>query len=43
MIVDLKFLEEVADRKKYTFTTGMSDYNIIDEAVTYLKKIVPMN
>ncbi len=39
MIVDLKFLEEVADRKKYTFiSTGMSDYNIIDEAVNLFEK-----
>ena len=39
MIVDLNFLEEVADRKKYTFiSTGMSDYKIIDKAVNLFEK-----
>ena len=39
MIVDEKFLEEVAKRKKYTFiSTGMSTENNIDEAVKIFMK-----
>jgi len=39
MIVDLKFLEEVAKRKKYTFiSTGMSEEKDITSAVNIFKK-----
>jgi len=39
MIIDKKFLEEVAKQGKYTFiSTGMSDFKIIDEAVQIFKK-----
>lgn len=39
MIVDLKFLEEVAKRKKYTFiSTGMSEEKDITSAVEIFKK-----
>ena len=39
MITSDKFLEEVAKRKKYTFiSTGMSDMNIIDNAVNIFTK-----
>jgi N-acetylneuraminate synthase len=39
MIVDKKFLIEIAQRKKYTFiSTGMSSLNDIDEAVDIFKK-----
>lgn len=39
MIVDKKFLEEVAKQKKYTFiSTGMCSYEDIDEAVKIFKE-----
>ena len=39
MIIDKKFLKEVAKEKKYTFiSTGMSSYKIIDEAVEIFEK-----
>ena len=39
MIVDKKFLEKVASEKKYTFiSTGMSNLEMIDEAVNIFKK-----
>ena len=39
MIIDLKFLNEVAKRKKHTFiSTGMSTKNDIDNAVSVFKK-----
>ena len=39
MIVDLKFLNEVAKRKKHTFiSTGMSTKNHIDNAVSIFKR-----
>ena len=39
MIVDLDFLELVANRKKYTFiSTGMCDMKDIDAAVNVFKK-----
>ena len=44
MITNLQFLEEVASRGKHTLiSTGMSNYDIIDEAVNiFKKKIVPL-
>ena len=39
MIIDKKFLEEVAKQGKHTFiSTGMSDFKIIDEAVQIFRK-----
>ena len=39
MIIDKKFLEEVARQKKHTFvSTGMSDFRMIDEAVQIFRK-----
>ena len=39
MILDKVFLNEVAKRKKHTFiSTGMSDFNMIDNAVEIFKK-----
>ena len=39
MITNLQFLEEVASRGKHTLiSTGMSNYDIIDEAVNIFKK-----
>ena len=39
MIIDKVFLNEVAKRKKHTFiSTGMSDFNMIDNAVEIFKK-----
>lgn len=39
MITNLKFLEEVASRGKHTLiSTGMSNYDIIDEALNIFKK-----
>ena len=39
MLVDEFFLSEVAKRKKHTFiSTGMSDFNMIDNAVEIFKK-----
>jgi N-acetylneuraminate synthase len=39
MILDTTFLNEVAKRKKHTFiSTGMSDFNMIDNAVKIFKK-----
>ena len=39
MILDTTFLNEVAKRKKHTFiSTGMSDFNMIDNAVEIFKK-----
>ena len=39
MIVDIKFLDEVAKRKKHTFiSTGMSTKHDIDNAVSVFKK-----
>ena len=39
LITNLNFLEEVSKRKKYTFiSTGMSDYSIIDKAISIFKK-----
>lgn len=39
MIVDQKFLNEVAKEKKYTFiSTGMSDFNMIENAVSIFRK-----
>ncbi len=39
MIVDQNFLNEVAKEKKYTFiSTGMSDFNMIENAVNIFKK-----
>lgn len=39
MIIDKKFLEKVASEKKYTFiSTGMSNLEMIDEAVNIFKK-----
>lgn len=38
MLTHQEFLEEVASRKKYTFiSTGMSNYDIIDKAVSIFK------
>ena len=39
MIIDKKFLEEVAKQGKHTFiSTGMSDFKIIDEAVQIFRR-----
>jgi len=39
MIVDQNFLNEVAKEKKYTFiSTGMSDFNMIENAVNIFRK-----
>ena len=39
MIIDKKFLEEVARQKKHTFvSTGMSDFRMIDETVQIFRK-----
>ncbi len=39
MIIDLKFLSEVAKEKKHTFiSTGMSDFKMIENAVNIFKK-----
>ena len=41
MIVDEIFLNEVAKRKKHTFiSTGMSDFNMIDNAVEILEIMI---
>tara|TARA_A100001015_G_scaffold316269_1_gene430108 strand:- start:5344 stop:6189 length:846 start_codon:yes stop_codon:yes gene_type:complete len=38
MIIDESFLDEVAKRKKHTFiSTGMSDFNVIDKAVSIFR------
>ena len=40
MILDEVFLNEVAKRKKHTFiSTGMSDFDMIDNAVEIFKKM----